>query len=380
MKSLSWGALVCALVLLSTCSYAVELKSGNSVDYPKGSAVTDDILAAGNQVSVDPEVKGDVTAVGQDISISGSIKDSVTIAGNSVTVSGPVGNDVWMAGQSVTLAAPVTDNAFLAGSSVKLTDRASVGTDLLAAGNNLTLMGNVGRNMRVAGNDITIGGTVRGNVYAHSNNTIRIIDGAVINGNLFYESPQKASIAPGAKILGRTEHSLPAKEKAKPVFWSKFMFWLGSLIASILFGIVFIALFPVYSQQTANTIKHSFWVSLGIGFVTLIVVPITCFIIALTILGIPVALALFALYMVLLYAARIPVAIAIGQLLLGRGRESLPNQFGSMILGLVILYLIGMIPFLGSLVKLVVAAVGLGAFAISYWKLRKSREVTIGAS
>ena len=380
MRSLLWSALIYALVFLSTCSYAVELKSGNSVNYPKGSAVMDDILAAGNQVSVDPRVEGDVHAVGQDITISGPIKDSVKIAGNSVTVSGPVGNDVWMAGQNVTLSAPVTDNAFLAGSNVKLTDRASVGTDLLAAGNNLTLMGNVRRNMRVAGNDITIGGTVGGNVYACSNNAIRILDGAVIRGNLFYESPQKASIAPGAKVLGRTEHSLPAKEKAKPVFWSKFMFWLGSLIASILFGIVFIALFPVYSQQTANTVKHSFWLSLGIGFITLIVVPILFFIILFTILGIPIALALLALYMVLLYAARIPVAIAIGQLFLGRGRESLPNQFGSMILGLVIIYLISAIPILGGLVKLIVAAVGLGAFVMSYWRLRKSREVTVGAS
>lgn len=380
MKGLSCVVLLCVLLLLAGYSYAAELRSGNSVDYPKGSAVTDDILAAGNQVNIDPEVRGDITAAGQSVTVSGSVEDSVMLAGNSVTVTGPVGNDAWMAGQNVALSSSVADNAYLAGSNVRLTDRASVGTDLLAAGNNLAILGNVRRNMRIAGNDITIGGTVGGNVYAHSNNTIRILDGAVIRGNLFYESPKEASIAPGARILGRTERSIPARERAKPVFWSKFLFWLGSLIASILFGVIFIALFPHYSQQTADTVKHSLWVSLGIGFTLFILVPIALFIIFMTILGIPIALSALAVYLVLLYAARIPVAIALGQFILGRGRQSLPNQYGSMILGLVIIYLIGLIPILGGLVKIVVAAVGLGAFAVTCWRIRKSREVTQGAS
>lgn len=383
MRRTALIALICSLVAtLPSCVLGVNLRAGDSVVYPKKTVVEDDILAAGNQVIVEPEVKGDITAAGNTVRVAGPVKDSVLLAGQNVTASGSIGNDAWIAGNSVTLNASVADNAYLAGSNVTLAADADVGTDLLAAGNDIAIMGDVSRHLRAAGTTITIAGTIGGNVYANAD-AIRLLDGAVIEGDFYYESPAPAFIAPGAKIRGKTVHSLPAEEKLTFIFWPEWVKWIARvlfLIAAIVFGCVLLTLFPAASQAAADTVRRSFWASLGIGLLLLIVTPIACVLALITIVGGPLALAVAAVYLILLYAAGIFVALAVGQRIIGGRTQDRPKPIGSMILGLVTLAvvatLLGMIPsaggFLAGLMNFVILIVGLGSFSASWWRNRPS--------
>lgn len=356
------------LIASASCSYAVEIMSGQSVNVGKDQKADDDILAAANDVTISPAVQGDVVAAGNTVAVSGSVKDSAMLAGNNVVLSGPVGNDSWLAGQVVVVSSSVKDNAFLAGNSVGLPRDGSVGKDLLAAGATVNVMGKVGRHLRAAAGALTIAGSVGGNVYAQADK-VTVLKGSVINGNLYYESANKAVIEPGAKIVGKTLQTIPAKEKAKPLFWGPF-YGLLCLIASIIFGAVMLLVFPVRSQGTSDTIRNSPWASIGIGLAALIGVPIVVVILMITIVGIPVALAATAVYLVLLYAAHILAALAIGQWILGRGGVRIPKPLGSMVLGLLILTVLGLVPVLGPLVRFIAMLAGLGGFLISWWQSR----------
>ena len=391
MRRTALVVLVCSLVAaLPSCALGVDLKAGESVIYPKKEVVEDDVMAAGSQVLVEPEVKGDVTAAGQNVTVAGPVKDSVVLAGQNVTASGSIGNDAWMAGSSVMLNAPVADNAYLAGGTVALAADASVGTDLLAAGNNIAVMGDVSRHLRAAGSTITIAGRIGGNVYADGD-TIRILEGALIEGDFCYESPKPAAIARGARIQGQTVHSLPKEEKIRLIFWPTWARWIArllSLIAAVVFGSVLLALFPARGQEAANTVRRSFWASLGIGLLVLIVAPVACVLAMITLVGIPVALAVIAVYLILLYAAGIFVALALGQWIIGMRMETPPKPVGSMILGLVTLAvvatLLGMIPragwFLAWLTNFVVLTAGLGALSASWWQSRRPGPVPAAAA
>ena len=102
--------------------------------------------------------------------------------------------------------------------------------------------------------------------------------------------------------------------------------------------------------------------------------PIACGIVFITVVGIPLALAVCAVYLIFLYAAGILAGLAIGQWILGRGRETRPKPVGSMILGVLILALIGLIPYLGTFVGFVALVVGLGGLLISLWRGHQSPE------
>ena len=135
------------------------------------------------------------------------------------------------------------------------------------------MAGSVGQDLRAGGGTVDISGTVGRNAYIKAKH-VHIMSGAVIKGDLSYESPNVAEIDPGAKILGRTEHTVP---KAAPAAHGmKFMFWLASLIAAIVFGIVVLSLFPARSQAAASATSGRFWMSLGIGILLLIATPIAC--------------------------------------------------------------------------------------------------------
>jgi hypothetical protein len=58
--------------------------------------------------------------------------------------------------------------------------------------------------------------------------------------------------------------------------------------------------------------------SLGIGFVFVIVTPVVCLLLFATVLAIPIALILTAAFFILLYRARIFAISRIGEALLGR--------------------------------------------------------------
>jgi hypothetical protein len=363
------AALAClAFTAMAMGAGAVEIKTGQAIVIQKGQPVDDDILAAASEVAIAAPVQGDIVAAGKAIVTTGAVKDSVMLAGRRVTVAGPIGNDSWLAGETTTLDSTVADNAFLAGSEVTLSTNGGVGRDMLAAGEKIRVLGKVGRDLRVAASEAVIGGTVGRDVYAQTDSLI-IQKTAVIKGNLWYEANKKATIEPGAKILGKTIHKLPPKEKAKTIFWSP-VYWVLTLLMAIVFGGALLMLFPSRSQATADTVRAAFGPSIGIGLAALILTPALAVVLLITIIGIPIGLSLLAVYGVLLYAAWILGALALGQWILGRAGRANPARFGSMILGILILAILGLIPFVGGVFKFVAALLGLGALLISWWRDR----------
>ena len=364
----SVAVIAAVLVLAGSCG-AVDLKYGNTVFVPKNEKANDDILAAGSQVAVEAPVDGDVTAGGQTVQVLGPVEQTAMLAGNEVNLAGGVGNDAWLAGQTVNVTSRIADNAYMAGSTVNLSKDAAIGKDLLVAGGSVSVLGPVDGSMRAAAGDLTIGGRVKGSVYARVQR-LHLLKDAQIDGGLFYESPTLVSIDPGARVLGATKRTIPRAEEGRPLFWSATAWWLGKLIAAVIFGVVMIVLFPVRCQATADTARTSIWSSLGIGFVVLVATPIACVVAALTGVGIPVALAVLVTYIILLYASGVFSALAIGQMSLARARhaQTTPNPYSSMILGLVIISLVGLLPYIGWLVRFLVVLAGFGAFLTSWWR------------
>jgi hypothetical protein len=102
------------------------------------------------------------------------------------------------------------------------------------------------------------------------------------------------------------------------------------------------------------------WKSFGVGFVALVVIPVVGIILFSLVLTTPLALILTAAFFILLYWARIFAISRIGEAILRRLRAT-PGRYSAFLLGLILYYLLAIIPVIGWLVVFFVVLFGLGA-------------------
>jgi hypothetical protein len=223
--------------------------------------------------------------------------------------------------------------------------------------------------MRLAGTDINIGSTVNGNVYANGQR-ISVLPGAVIRGNFIYQSPNAVNIAEGAQITGQVTRQPIEKRRPAPGLGI-----LGNIIwflAMFAFGALFIALFPGWSVRSAERIRtEPGWSALW-GLIALIVTPVAIMLAFNTIIGIPIAIASLAGYIVALLLASIFSSIAVGRFILKSSSIWL-----QLLVGLILVFVFSAIPFIGFLVRLAVLIFGLGAMVLSF--VRPYEQPILGA-
>jgi hypothetical protein len=98
-----------------------------------------------------------------------------------------------------------------------------------------------------------------------------------------------------------------------------------------------------------------------------------------TVIGVPLALLALLLYFVLLPMSYVSSAIGLGQWGLARWRSDVAGHLGWRIgaasLALVLLALLGEVPWLGGLVALTALLIGLGAIALQFWPRKAPARV-----
>jgi cytoskeletal protein CcmA (bactofilin family) len=359
------------LLVVAAPVWGFQLKSGNAVTIPAGETVADDVYAFAANVSVAGDVKGDLVASGSQVSVSGPVSQDVVLAGGTVEVSGKTGDDLWLAGGNVRAAGPVAEDAMVTGGTVILAREAKIGRDLAVAGGQLTVDSSVGRDLKISGGTCAINGSVGGSVTA-SCDSLTVGPGAVIKGDLVYTSAKKPEISPTAKIMGRTiAKPLPARPARKCAFGCKAGFWFLRFAMLLVVGLVVIGLAPRAAERSADAVFGGFWLALLVGFIFLTVVPIAATIIMCTVLGLPLGMILLAAYLISVYVSRAFVGLAIGRWLFRRlGRESVSPYLG-LLVGLIILWLLIAIPFVGWLIHLLALLLGFGAVAIARHAMMK---------
>ena len=329
----------------------------------KRGTFSEDIYLAGGQVELDGEVAGDVVAAGGQITIGRRVTGDVLAAGGQLEIRGQLLDDVRVAGGRVSLLGDIADDAIAAGGQVHLDRRARVGGRAWLSGGDLEIAGHVEKELKAAGGDITLSGTVNGDVDL-SGETIRITSTARIGRDLIYRSPSQAAIDPGAEISGDVTH-VPTGDGVAGQLVSTLVMALGLWIA----GILLLVTFPGFSGRVVARVGSAPLPSLGVGLGLVIVTPVLVLIALVTLVGIPVGLALALLYALTLLAGYLAGALflaSLGRGLVQRAPEppSRSQRIVWLIIALAALGLTGQIPILGPLVQIAVMLLGTGGLAL----------------
>ncbi len=360
---------------LSTMAFVIQ--NGETVTI--SDALRDDLYAAGATVMVTSNVDGDVAAAGRAVTVKGSITGGVLAAGRDVDVGGTVGRAVRAARQSVSIASMVGSDAVVVAADVTVADQARIGRDLLATGKHIHMAGDVGRYARLTGGTVVVTGRVGRGLRVDAR-SLTIMPSARVGGDVRYSAETAADIRPGAQITGKIERVARPTSPGFRVFGlpaaSAFRLW--ETFGLMLIGLVVVSLAPQGARTVASQALVRFPISVAAGLAVLALVSVTSAVLAVIIIGIPLAAIALVLLAGTIYLAQAFVATGIGMVLLTLIRRDLGASMHSAVaLGTVILAVLFATPY-GWIVRLLAMLAGLGALALMMWKSRPRKPETAG--
>ncbi|MCK5592900.1 polymer-forming cytoskeletal protein [Candidatus Bathyarchaeota archaeon] len=363
------SAILIAMILMIFTSVSVpafDARAGGTITVASGEVVDDDLYVGAGTVTIDGTINGDLWAAGSKIIVNGIVTGSVMAVGQTIDINGDVGHVVRVAGTTISIRGNVDGDLMVAGGDVNIASTAEVKGDVLLGAGNVRIDGLIEGDIKGGGGEVTISNGVEGDVELKVE-SLTILSTADIGGDLSYTSEDKADIRSGAQIDGVTTHKLP-RVKEEPSIPFPFALFSGivkiiGFLMALITGLVIILIAPRRLTSIAEAIRSRPGPSAGWGAMILFLTPIAAIIVCLTIVGIPVGLIALALWGIAIYLAQIPVGLLIGRLILGRFRavEGKAIMVGALALGLLILKLLGLIPYVGFFIGLAIAIFGLGA-------------------
>ncbi|MFN0070247.1 MAG: hypothetical protein ACKVVP_01995 [Chloroflexota bacterium] len=367
-------ALAWALLLPST-ALASEFRAGDDVRVTQNETIDGDLYIAGSQVTIEGRVNGDLVVVGGTVRITGPVQGSVNAAAGEVSISGPVGGSARLAGGSVTINSNISGDV-LAGSGTLTTARGStIGRDLVIGASLAEVNGAIQGQLTGGGETVTLNGSI-GRDVALDVNQLAIGAGARIGGDVRYQSANEASIAPAAQISGqRLRTDPPAQEVQQPSPANWVPGFLLSWLMPLVLGGILILLFPTASTRLANQLTGNPWGSLIMGLLVLAITPFVVLLLLITVLGIPAAVALLALYLIALYVSHVVTGMTLGRQMLLLARQPVTASRGMLLaalaLGLLLLSALQAlpVPVLGVITTLLSLLFGLGALWLGLTRL-----------
>lgn len=354
VATLAAGILLAAGV--SATSPNVNYKNGNNVTLEQSKVVDGAYYVAGDTVTVAGTIKGDLYCAGKNVFVTGTIEGDVFCAGQNIKVAANVDGDVRLAGQTVTVDGIISRNVTVFGDVVDIAKTAVIGRDLNGASSNFTVDGKVTRDATIGGSSITVLGSIGRDLGADSEN-LSINEGALVNGWVRYTSINEASIAKGA-VKGevrytKQEHSDQAAESNAAIVSSFIYMLLAFAVLSL--GIVLVA--PQQVNAVAAVGTKRLGMSILLGVFMLLAAPILLVLIALTFVGIPLAILLGLVWILILVLSGPMFAYYIGRLLL---RKHTDNAVWTMLVGAAVVVVLFIVPVVNVFAGLASLIIGMG--------------------
>ena len=368
MRPLRLLALVALFLALSPGpAAAADIRSGD-VTIGTTETIDDDLYVFGSNVAINGTIHGDLIATGNNISVDGSVTGDVVAAGQSVMIRGQVGGSVRAVGNMVVLDGKVTNDLLVAGNELTILSNGRVGRDAIVGAASTTISGQIGRDLQVGGTNVKIDGGIGGGVLA-TVERLQLTDRATVGGSLKYTSKNEAQIANTSSVKGTIERQTPDNGRAPLVTGQAALVvdWLKGLIGLLILGILVVFFFPGFSRRAGEALVHSPWLTLAIGALVLIGLPILAivfFAVGVVIGGWWIGFVVLSLFVVVL-ALSIPVAaVGVGGAVLRIARRPVPVWL-ALFIGLIVLLLVALIPILGGLVIFCALLFGMGATTIA---------------
>lgn len=312
--------------------------------------------------------KSDVYLTGDDVKVDYIVDGNLFILANTVTISSQIGGDAFICAKTINVEKDgyIYSNLFAAANEVNIS---GVVYDLYTTANTLNINGYVYRDIRTSSDTLNFSGVIGRNAYVYSKNIeissnsdgqSSVTNKATIYGDLNYSSSSEASIPEGT-VTGSVNYS-PITTSTKSKSISSYILALGRFIVTVLvIWLLYLWLAPKFLENTGALLSKKLLPVIGSGILTPIIFVIAF--VLLLILGLTSNIAIIGtmLFAVLLMISNSTFVIAINNLVCKKFNISKnTTTFGVLIITSAVIWLLELIPVVGSILNFVIMIIGLG--------------------
>jgi carbonic anhydrase/acetyltransferase-like protein (isoleucine patch superfamily) len=336
----------------------------------KGETVDDDLFIGSESVAIDGNVLGSVFVGTSKINLTGSIKGDLIAGSGNALLSGNIGGDLYLgAGDVILNKLNVAGNVVIGAGNVTIDKDSKIGGSLIVGAGNLHNYASVGRNLLVGGGSVFQDSQVGKEAHL-GGGEIELGPNSRIAGDLMYALGEENSTlkqSPEASIGGTVRRYIPPvdtrtkEDFGKAGIMARNSWLLISFIGSLLIGFLLLKLFPKTSLGLATEVKPNLLKNIGTGFLIIILAGPVLLVLALTVIGLPLAGLLILLLCIELHLAKLVTSYALGRFITQQFSWNKLGVYAVFFLGLAIFYLLRAVPAFGWVITFLFTWTGLGA-------------------
>ncbi len=360
------------LALIPISASALTLRASDQPTVAPTEKIVGDMYMAGGNVTSSGSIGGDLVTAGGSVLLNGEVKSDILAAGGTVTILGKALDDVRAFGGNVIITSDIVGDLIAAGGNVQVTGK--IGGDAILAGGAVTLEAPVIGNVKIAGGEVRINAPITGNVEVQADRVI-LGSAAAITGDFSYHAATEAKIESGAVVTGKTDYTprVDVREGLKQGVIAFLSLWfvlkfLMLLVGAMVFGLAFKRYgVELTKRSLANPVPEFFT-----GLVTVIVLPIISAVLIGTVVGVPLGVIGFLAFFILMTAIGLITPVVLGNMLsvwLWKGTGE--TTWKTILLGVVVFYIAGFLPFVGWLARTFFFLLTLGAALRLKWDVAK---------
>jgi hypothetical protein len=281
--------------------------------------------------------------------------------------------------QQLILAFIVSIGLIFAGNALAQTDLNINNTNLLRFGGNVTVPEN-----QTIENAIAFGGNVTVSPNAKVVDTavafggdVILKKGARVEGDT-YSFGGKIIQEPGAIVSGEKatfsdrDGMMHGSNQSRSLFFIKYflgvVFRIGSTVVAAILGLIILHTRPQFLPHLATKLRPQLGLTALWGLIAHVALVFVIVFLAITLIGIPLIPLLILIAIVTSLVGSLGVALFVGQRLLSKSDRPLSQQF---LIGMVILTVLTLIPFLGGLFVFLINLFGLGVILL--WQFSREK-------
>ena len=348
------------------------------------------IYRAGGSVHLAAPVKGDFYAAGGRVTVDQPVAGDATLAGGAVTVRAAVGEDLRAAGGDINIDTTVGGELYASGGNITLGSAAAVADVVTLYGGNVNIQGKINGPLTVYAQKVILNGEVTRDVEINAEE-IELGPLAKLGAALLYPSNAQFKTAEGVVIggavtRGKAMNGRPDTHQDRE--WHGQMMGSGSswggavmgFVALLAISVLFLLVFTGFAQRASQKIRATPWPALAAGVGVLLGIPMVAMLLMITLIGIPLGIALMMLFPLMLLMGCVVGVFGISQGVQRAIQKETPSQTSTAKLGffaltLLLVLLLGSVPFIGSLLFVAIMLLGTGACALElYNQVRSARK------
>lgn len=349
----------------------------NEGDVLINKAQSDDVYEAGETIKVSASVDGDLVIAGGKLTVNDSIKGDLTAAGGELFLNGYIADDVRIAVGRAIIDSEIGDDLVVFAGEIVLTENAKINGNLKCFAGKIEMDGEVIGELNVKGTEVLVNGTVK-EASKISGETITIGPNAKFYGPVDYWNSDGELDFEDALVNTKAHFNENLAEEQSDLSvttlgTASLALWVFYVLSAFLVILVLHALFKSAFSKAVEDLEKNWLKSFAYGLIYLVGIPLMILMAFLMIIGIPLGLFATGVFIFSLLLGHLVAALLLAYFYKSQKQKKW-GFWGITFLALlfaVILRALTIIPFVGTLISIIILSISYGALTLKVINSKK---------